>query len=87
MTTTTRTCSCAWCMGIEPWRTDFATCIQEGWIAAQDAVAAREACFTMHPRGRFCKVCGQYENQHCEGCDACPEQECPDWCPGKEEES
>lgn len=33
-----RTCSCAWCLGIEPWRSNFAQCIQRGWMVAWDAV-------------------------------------------------
>jgi hypothetical protein len=36
----TRRCSCAFCLGIEPWASNFARCIQQGWIDAADAVEA-----------------------------------------------
>ena len=32
-------CSCAVCMGFEPWVSRFAQCIQAGWIVAAQAVA------------------------------------------------
>ena len=40
-----RTCSCAVCMGFEPWVTDFAGCMIERFIATGAAVAAGIAVF------------------------------------------
>ena len=31
-----------------------------------------------------CGHCDEPYSEHCQGCSACPEQECPDWCDGPE---
>lgn len=41
---TERTCTCAVCMGFEPWTARFAQCIQLGWIKADEAVRLGIAC-------------------------------------------
>ena len=41
-------CTCAVCMGFEPWVTRFAQCIQVGWIRAAEAVAAGIATRVPH---------------------------------------
>lgn len=33
-------CTCAVCMGFAPWTGRFAQCIQQGWVVAEEAVAA-----------------------------------------------
>lgn len=44
-------CSCAHCMGVEPWRSLFAQCIQVGWHLAGEAVALGLACRVPIPEG------------------------------------
>ena len=37
------TCTCAWCMGFEPWRTDYAECFCRRWRKTRVAIEAKQA--------------------------------------------
>jgi hypothetical protein len=37
-------CSCAFCMGFEPWRSDYAGCIQRRWAVVSEAIHNGSAC-------------------------------------------
>lgn len=69
-TTSTPTCSCAWCQRVEPWRSRWAQCIQVGWMRVWDAVDSGSAQLIpdVHPANpdhdhyRTCRACAYDEH-------------------------